>query len=65
MVNRPATPPTKRLHRLDATAQASRGAIGWLVRETLGNLILIALPFGLVGRWGWWPGWALSDIYIV
>jgi len=41
-----------------------RGAIRWLVRETMGNLILIALLFGVVGRWDWWMGWALSAIYI-
>ena len=40
------------------------GAIRWLVRETLGNLILIAILFGIVGRWDWWMGWALSGIYI-
>jgi protein-S-isoprenylcysteine O-methyltransferase Ste14 len=41
------------------------GAIRWLVRETLGNLILIAILFGVVGRWDWWMGWVLSAIYIV
>jgi len=41
-----------------------KGAIRWLVRETLGNLILIAILFGVVGRWDWWMGWALSAIYI-
>ncbi len=41
------------------------GAIRWLVRETLGNLILIAILFGIVGRWDWWMGWALSFIYIL
>jgi len=40
------------------------GAIRWLVRETLGNLILIAILFGIVGRWDWWMGWAFSAIYI-
>lgn len=42
-----------------------RGAIRWLVRETLGNLILIAILFGIVGRWDWWNGWALSAVYII
>jgi protein-S-isoprenylcysteine O-methyltransferase Ste14 len=42
-----------------------KGAIRWLVRETLGNLILIALLFGVVGRWDWWMGWALSAIYTI
>jgi len=41
-----------------------RGAIRWLVRETLGNLTLIAILFGIVGRWDWWMGWALSAMYI-
>ncbi|MHB1293454.1 MAG: methyltransferase family protein [Anaerolineae bacterium] len=51
----------------DSTSQAQvrKGAVRWLARETSGNLILIALLFGLVGRWDWWPGWALSAIYIV
>lgn len=41
------------------------GAVRWLVRETAGNLILIALLFGVAGRWDWWMGWALSAIYII
>ena len=41
-----------------------KGAIRWLVRETFGNLFLIAILFGIVGRWDWWAGWALSGIYI-
>jgi protein-S-isoprenylcysteine O-methyltransferase Ste14 len=40
------------------------GAISWLARETLMNLILIAILFGIVGRWDWWMGWAFSGIYI-
>lgn len=47
------------------TPEARRGAFRWLVRETLGNLILIAILFGIVGRWDWWMGWALSAVYIV
>ena len=39
------------------------GAIRWLVRETLANLILIAMLFGAAGRWDWWMGWVLSGIY--
>lgn len=42
-----------------------KGAVRWIVRETVGNLFLIALLFGIVGRWDWWAGWALSGIYIV
>lgn len=45
--------------------KVKKGAIRWLVRETLGNLILIAILFGVVGRWDWWMGWALSAIYII
>lgn len=41
------------------------GAIRWLIRETLGNLMLITILFGIVGRWDWWMGWALSAIYIL
>ncbi len=48
-----------------ATLNVRRGAIRWLVRETLGNLILIGILFGIVGRWDWWMGWALSAIYII
>jgi protein-S-isoprenylcysteine O-methyltransferase Ste14 len=41
------------------------GAIRWLVRETFGNLFLIAILFGIVGRWNWWNGWAMSGIYLL
>lgn len=41
------------------------GAIGWIIRETIRNLVLMALLFGVVGRLDWWPGWALAGIYIV
>jgi protein-S-isoprenylcysteine O-methyltransferase Ste14 len=46
-------------------AKVKTGAIRWLMRETLGNLILIAILFGIVGRWDWWMGWALSGMYII
>lgn len=46
-------------------SKIKKGAIRWLVRETLGNLILIAILFGIVGRWDWWMGWALSGMYIL
>jgi len=42
-----------------------KGALRWLLRETLGNLILILMLFGIVGRWDWWNGWALSAVYIL
>ncbi|MCG2783644.1 MAG: isoprenylcysteine carboxylmethyltransferase family protein [Anaerolineae bacterium] len=42
-----------------------KGALRWLRRETIGNLVLIAILFGLVGRWDWWNGWALSAVYLL
>lgn len=42
-----------------------KSALRWLRRETIGNLVLIALLFGIVGRWDWWNGWALSAVYIL
>ena len=45
--------------------KAKSGALRWLVRETVGNLMLIAILFGIVGRWDWWNGWALSAIYLL
>lgn len=47
------------------TSNTKTGAWRWLLRETLGNLFLIAILFGIVGRWDWWNGWALSAIYIL
>ncbi len=45
--------------------RTKKGALRWLIRETLGNLLLIAILFGTVGRWDWWNGWALSAIYLL
>jgi protein-S-isoprenylcysteine O-methyltransferase Ste14 len=42
-----------------------KGAMRWLLRETIGNLFLILMLFGIVGRWDWWNGWALSIVYIL
>lgn len=42
-----------------------KSALRWLRRETIGNLVLILMLFGIVGRWDWWNGWALSAIYIL
>jgi protein-S-isoprenylcysteine O-methyltransferase Ste14 len=36
-----------------------------LLRETIGNLFLILILFGVGGRWDWWNGWALSAVYIL
>lgn len=47
------------------TPNPKKGALRWLVRETTGNLFLILILFGLVGRWDWWNGWALSAVYIL
>ena len=41
------------------------GALRWLIRETTGNLLLIVILFGIVGRLNWWNGWALSAIYLL
>ncbi len=46
-------------------AKSKKTALRWLVRETTGNLFLIALLFGIAGDWSWWNGWALSAIYIL
>jgi protein-S-isoprenylcysteine O-methyltransferase Ste14 len=45
--------------------KTKKGALRWLLRETLGNLILILMLFGIVGRWDWWNGWALSAVYLL
>lgn len=45
--------------------EVKKTALRWLVRETIGNLFLIAILFGIVGRLNWWNGWALSAIYIL
>jgi protein-S-isoprenylcysteine O-methyltransferase Ste14 len=40
-------------------------ALRWVIREIMGNLLLIAILFGIVGRLDWWNGWVLSGIYIL
>jgi protein-S-isoprenylcysteine O-methyltransferase Ste14 len=42
-----------------------KGIIRWLARETLGNIVVIGILFGITGRWDWWMGWALSGMYIL
>lgn len=46
-------------------AKSKKTALRWLVRETSGNLFLIALLFSFAGSWSWWNGWALSAVYIL
>lgn len=50
-------------HQIDTRTKTS--AVRWLIRETLGNIILIALLFGIVGRLDWWNGWAMSAAYLL
>ena len=50
---------------LPQDSKVKTGAIRWLARETLGNLVLIAILFGIVGRWDWWMGWVLSGMYLL
>lgn len=47
------------------SSKSKKTALRWLVRETSGNLFLIALLFGFAGSWSWWNGWALSAVYIL
>lgn len=46
-------------------AESKTVATRWLIRETVGNIILIALLFGIVGRLNWWNGWAMSAAYLL
>ena len=46
-------------------SNTKQGALRWLIRETMGNLVLVAILFGIVGRWDWWNGWAMSAIYLL
>lgn len=46
-------------------ARPQKTAARWLIRETLGNLILVGLLFGIVGRLNWWNGWAMSAVYLL
>ena len=46
-------------------SEEKHSALRWLVREMVGNLCLIAILFGIMGRWDWWNGWAMSAIYLL
>jgi protein-S-isoprenylcysteine O-methyltransferase Ste14 len=46
-------------------ANVRKGAGRWLLRETIGNIFLIAILFGIVGRLDWWNGWAMSVAYLL
>ncbi len=49
----------------NASVPNKKVAVRWLIRETVGNLILVALLFGIVGRLDWWNGWAMSAVYLL
>ena len=42
---------------------ASRGPLRWVVRETLGTVMVLVILMLSAGRWDWWAGWALVSIY--
>ncbi len=44
---------------------ARKGAVRWLVRETLGVAMVAAILMVSAGRWDWAAGWALTAIYAV
>ena len=46
-------------------SEVRRGALRWVIREALGNLILVGMLFGIVGRWNWWNGWAMLAVYLL
>jgi protein-S-isoprenylcysteine O-methyltransferase Ste14 len=49
----------------NSNSKPGKTALRWLIRETVGNLFLVAILFGIVGRWDWWNGWALAAIYLL
>ena len=42
--------------------QVKRGVVRWLLRETIGTVMLALLLFLSAGRWNWGMGWALVVI---
>jgi protein-S-isoprenylcysteine O-methyltransferase Ste14 len=42
--------------------ETKRDVVRWLIRETMGVLMLVAILFLSAGRWDWWMGWALVGI---
>ena len=48
----------------DPTA-ARRGALRWLIRESLGVVVVAVILFVSAGRWDWAAGWGLTAIYAV
>lgn len=48
---------------VERTAETRRGVIRWLVRETLGCVLVAVALFASAGAWGWGMGWALVAIY--
>ena len=53
------------MDRLQEDPKVKTGAMRWLIRELVGNIFLVAILFGIVGRWDWWNGWAMSAIYLL
>jgi len=46
-------------------SQVRRGVVRWLLRETIGTVMLALLLFLTAGRWDWGMGWALVVITIL
>jgi protein-S-isoprenylcysteine O-methyltransferase Ste14 len=46
-------------------AHPRRGAFRWVIRETLGVLLVAVILMVSAGRWGWGAGWGLTAIYAV
>jgi protein-S-isoprenylcysteine O-methyltransferase Ste14 len=53
------------MNATEGKPQSKTIALRWLIRETVGNLFLVAILFGIVGRWDWWNGWALAAVYLL
>ena len=46
-------------------AAVRRGALRWLVRETMGVIVVAVILMLSAGRWDWMAGWGLTAIYAV
>ena len=47
------------------SAAARRGAMRWLIRETMGVGVVAVILMVSAGRWDWAAGWGLTAIYAV